>query len=654
MSARWSSSLLVFLLLASGARAERPAAPQPPRGITPLSPESQKHLEELMHAAEEYRGLKAKTPVAAGTLDTRGLKERMTESSGKGYSLKETRELEASLKGFGLIPESMDLSRYLPELMSSQVAGYYDPNRKYLALVNPTDGGAGKDRKDKGGKDAKGKADDEEEPEKRIEENMVFVHELTHALQDQYFDLGRLEGHEPMSDFGQAGLALIEGDATLTMLNYNFRMGLESLPGLGEILAGMMQEPEKMIDETPDLPGAKEMMAAPAWIRDTLLFSYLQGAAFCMEVKAQGGQKLLDYAFLTDPPHSTEQILHPEKWFGRRDDPVKVHLPELGQELAGYRKVAEGTLGELGIRIVLRESLQGDGEWSSQGAAGWGGDRFAVYEKGGAPRVVVWMSEWDNNIEAGQFRNALESAGGWQLSSLGPVRVAAVRGLSDDRWARVRVRLKETVADRPVNRGIDLVGLGATVPEPDAWAAFSKFFGRLKALDEIKKVLPKGAPAGEVSPDGRSYTNGSLGVSIRLPESLQGWRLEKDPSNPQILFMVSSPNGVVHVGVGYQVLPADTAPATMSRMVERGVQSTMTEFHRIEEIEHNQTALKMRDVTFVAFVKGKQVMGALRTLSRDSDFFFLNAVGPAETWPRYQATALRILNAFRVGARRAS
>jgi hypothetical protein len=649
MPARWSSSLFALLLLASAGWAERAAAPQPPRGIVPLTPESQKHLEELMHAAEEYRGLKAKKPVAAGTLDSRGLKERLTESSsGKGYSLKELRALEASLKGFGLIPEAMDLGRYLPELMSSQVAGYYDPNRKYLALISPSEEGAAKDGKAKAG-------DAEEEPEKRIEENMVFVHELTHALQDQYFDLDRLGDHDPMSDVGQAGSALIEGDATLTMLNYNFRMGLESLPGLGEILAERMQDPHKMIEETPDLPGAREMMAAPAWIRDTLLFSYLQGAAFCMDVKGQGGQKLLDYAFQTDPPRSTEQILHPEKWYGRRDDPVGVHLPELGQELAGYRKVAEGTLGELGMRILLRDSLQGDGEWAASAAAGWGGDRFAVYEKSGSPRLVVWVSEWDNGIEAGQFRNALQSTGAWQEASIGPVRVAAVRGgLSDERWARLRSRLKETVADRPVNKGVDLVGLGATAPEPDVRAAFGKFLGRVKMLEEIKKVLPKGAPAGEVSADGRSYTNDALGVSIRLPESLQGWRLEKDPSNPQILFMVSSPNGAVHVGVGYQILPSDTAPAMMSRMVERGVQSTMTEFHRIEEIEHNQTALKMRDVTFVAFAKGKQVMGALRTLARDSDFFFLNAVGPAETWPRYQATALRILNAFRVGARRAA
>ena len=662
MAARWSrflsTSFLVLLAASGGARAA--TAPQPPRGITPLSPEESKHLEELMHSAEKYRGLKAKAPVAAGTLNERELKEKLTEPSPgqKGSSLREVRALEASLKGFGLIPDEMDLAEYLPQLMSSQVAGYYDPNRKYLALVSPSEG------EGKGGKKADKKADkkpataveeDEDEGEKRLETNMVFVHELTHALQDQNFDLDRLEDHDPMSDFSLAGSSLIEGDATLTMLNYHFQMGLEALPGLGELLAERLQDPKKMMEESPDMPGEKEMTAAPPWIRDTLLFRYLQGAAFCLETKAQGGQKLLDYAFQTDPPRSTEHILHPEKWFGRRDDPVALHLPELGKILTGYRKVAEGTLGELSTRIFLRESLQGDAEWANAAAAGWGGDRFAVYEKAGAPRMVVWVSDWDNGLEAGQFKNALDSVGGWQVASGGPVRVVAVKGgLSDDRWAQVRVRLKETIADRPINRGIDLVGIGATAPDPDVWAAVSQFLGRIKLLDEIKKVLPKGAPTGEVSADGRIYSNETLGVSLRLPETLKGWRMEKDPSDPQILFMISSPNGAVHVGVGYQILPADTAPSTMSRMVERGVQSTLTEFHRLEEVEHSQTALKMRDITFVAFAKGKQVMGALRTVARDSDFFFLNAVGPADSWPRYQATALRILNAFRVGARRAA
>ena len=181
---------------------------------------------------------------------------------------------------------------------------------------------------------------------------MTLVHELTHALQDQSFDLDRFENPDPLSDAGTAGEALVEGDATLTMLDYEARTHLETTPGMTGVLSGMMRDPRKTIAASPDLPGTREMLAAPAWFRDTLLFSYLQGAAFCLEVRRQGGQKLLDYAFTTDPPRSTEQILHPEKWYGRRDDPVVLHLPDLAAELPGYNRAAEGELGELGITAL--------------------------------------------------------------------------------------------------------------------------------------------------------------------------------------------------------------------------------------------------------------------------------------------------------------
>jgi hypothetical protein len=657
--------------------ASSPSPAPPPPGVSPLSAEESKHLAELLRSAEEYRGLKAKRPVTAGSLTPAALKEKLTEPSPASTSSAadspplDLAALEAGLKAFELIPETMDLDRYLGELLSSQVAGYYDPNRKYLAVVTPPAADAGKGDKDEksapgnagpgsAGAPAKGGAAsgsaDHGEGDKKIATNATTVHELTHALQDQNFDLHRLMAdHDLMSDVRMAHKALVEGDASLTELDYSFRMGLESLPGLEEILAGLMKDPKKMIEETPDLPGSRPMMAAAAWIRDTLLFSYLQGAAFCMAVKSEGGQTLLDYAFTTDPPRSTEQILHPEKWYGRRDDPVVVHLPDLAADLPGYRKTAEGALGELSLRIYLREHLH-DADWAGDAAAGWGGDRFAVYQKGSS-RLVVWVSVWDNGLEMGQFKNAVESVGGWRTSTFGPLQVLAIKDsrgpLPEEAFLKLRARFKEVMAERPANRGINLAAIGARKPAPDR-RAFGNLLARIEMLEEIRKFLPDGAPAGEVSADGRSYQNPALGISIRLPDSLQGWKLERDPANPQVLVTVASPDGSVRVGVGYQIRPADTAPSLMSRMVERAVQSTMTEFHRLEELEHDQGVVKMREIGFVAFLKGQQVRGELRTLARDSDFFFLTALVPSDSWPREEATAMRVLNSFRVGAKRAA
>jgi hypothetical protein len=443
MPSRLPALLLTSLLAA-------PPIPQLPPGVTPLPAEGARHLAALLRGAETYRGLEARRPVPAGSLGTRALKEKVVEAMAKDFSPERLRAFTASLKAFGLIPEAMDLRGYLPELLSSQVAGFYDPDRKYLALVELPPAGKGEPKAEKG------------KPE--VDRDMTLVHELTHALQDQSFDLDRFENPDPLSDAGAAGTALVEGDATLTMLDYEAQTRLETTPGMTGVLSGMMRDPKKTIAASPDIPGTREMLAAPAWFRDTLLFSYLQGAAFCLEVRRQGGQKLLDYAFTTDPPRSTEQILHPEKWYGRRDDPIVLRLPDLAAELPGYTRAAEGELGELGIRIYLREGL-GDVDRAAAAADGWGGDRFAVYEKKEGNRLIVWVSVWDTDADAGELRAALAGLPGWRVEAAGPRRVVAVHGsqgsLPPERWAAVRARLAAAAAEPPANRAIDLEAIGA-------------------------------------------------------------------------------------------------------------------------------------------------------------------------------------------------
>ena len=153
MLVRWPRPVPLVLALflgafffATGGRAQDASAPKLPMSVEPLPAASAKHLEDLLHAAEKYRGLKALEPVPAGSLSARTLKRQMTESLPRDFPLEELKALEVSLKAFGLIPERMDLRRYLPELMSSQVAGFYDPERKYLAVVDP-EGAAGKGRR---------------------------------------------------------------------------------------------------------------------------------------------------------------------------------------------------------------------------------------------------------------------------------------------------------------------------------------------------------------------------------------------------------------------------------------------------------------------------------------------------------------------------
>jgi hypothetical protein len=446
-SFRFAAPLLatLFLLERGGRAAEALAPPHLPPGVAPLPAASAKHVAEILETAEKYRGLKAIRPIPAGSMSPRKLRAQLRETLPKDLPPAELKALEASLKAFGLIPEGMDLGRYLPELLSSQVAGFYDTDRKFLALVDPTRGASRRE-------------------ERQADEDMVLVHELTHALQDQHFDLHRFEERDPLSDGGAAKKALVEGDATLAMIDAGLHGSFETMPGMDTAMAAMMQDPDKMLADSPDFPGAREMRAAPAWIRDNLAFSYFQGFAFCVSARRRGGQPLLDYAFTTDPPRSTEQILHPEKWHTRRDDPVVLRFPDLAAELRGYRKAAEGEMGELGLRILLRQALRSR-EQADAAAAGWGGDRFAVYEKDGG-RLVVWIAEWDAEADAGEFRDALKALPGWRAEPAGPTRVLAVRGsLTDEVWEKVRARLAAVTAERPANKEIDLKAIGAKPSE---------------------------------------------------------------------------------------------------------------------------------------------------------------------------------------------
>jgi hypothetical protein len=474
---------------AGGAHAA-PGAAHPAPKLEPLPAALERRMIDLVHAAEHYRGLKLERRVPWGRVSEADLRREVTADFQQDLPPERLAAVELSLKAFGLIPENMELATYLPELLTSQIAGFYDPHRKVLAVVDRPGGLLGKAAFAQLGADTVRKMEDG-----------LLVHELTHAIQDQHFDLDRLSDPDPLSDSGVARLALVEGDASLVMFDDLVERPLEQLPEAKKVVSEMLADAGADGEDGangPDdahgadaagsdavggsgaapggprpLPGEKEMANAPAWFRDQLLFSYSRGAAFCLEVRQHGGQKLLDYAFAVDPPRSSEQILHPEKWYGRRDDPVVILWPDLGQDLPGYAKAAEGQLGEEGIGVLLRSvrlNGQRDGQRAAAAAEGWGGDRFAVYRKAGR-RLLAWIADWDTDEAAGRFQTAASRlGGGWLVTRAGPRRVTLLRGdLETAQRTAVLARLAAARAEPPANRAIDLARLGAR-PDPAAAA----------------------------------------------------------------------------------------------------------------------------------------------------------------------------------------
>lgn len=235
----------------------------------------------------------------------------------------------------------------------------------------------------------------------------LLAHELTHALQDQHYDLAAARKGAAGGDASLALSAALEGEAHLVAVAYALRrFGLaraftpENLPDLGQL--GMLGSRLGQALGFRHPPPA----GTPPAERDSFVFPYTHGLSFAQAVvRARGrGLRGLD-GVLLDPPRSTEQVLHPEKYLaGERDDPVPVAMPVAPGP--GWRRVEAGTRGEWGTRAELESRLPR--AQARAAAAGWGGDAYAVYERGGA-RVLLWETVWDTDDDADGFAAAYDA-----------------------------------------------------------------------------------------------------------------------------------------------------------------------------------------------------------------------------------------------------
>jgi hypothetical protein len=146
-------------------------------------------------------------------------------------------------------------------------------------------------------------------------------------------------------------------------------------------------------------------------------------------------------------PTSSEQILHPEKYWDpeQRDDPIE--LPPFDAERVmgrRWKRVAFGNLGEILIGLMAGAptppGLRGMSEpdpaaWTNSAAAGWGGDRWELWRRGDRTAVLL-LSEWDTPEDADEFANALTPGAGieWRLRGK---RVAIVAGDVPDKTDRI-------------------------------------------------------------------------------------------------------------------------------------------------------------------------------------------------------------------------
>jgi hypothetical protein len=277
---------------------------------------------------------------------------------------------DKALEEFGLIPKGFPLDSFMLDVMTDQVAGLYDPKAKEFYIANWI-------------------AIDDQKP--------VMAHELTHALEDQSFDIEKwIKAARPNDDAEMARDAVSEGSAMAAMVDYSLQpdhLGVRDLPDVaGLIRAHAVSE----MDKDPKLS------KAPTFIRDEMLFPYLAGVSFTQQfLKAHTGWSDLKLLF-ENPPASTQQIMHPGLYL-KGVKPVAVSLPDWkGIAPADWKLLEENVLGEFGLDEVLKDYL---GETRADAlSSAWAGDRYAVFEDEKTKETpLVFQLALDNAEDAAGF-----------------------------------------------------------------------------------------------------------------------------------------------------------------------------------------------------------------------------------------------------------
>jgi hypothetical protein len=341
-----------------------------------------KHKEDVTR----LRGLEFKTDVAVGAYSKQELLDFLKAEFEKDLPKEKAERYQRGYAKFGLIPADMDIYEAYLELFGSSIAGFYHPKTKELRLIRPGE---------------KGDTDEDALKAMGIDmERITLVHELTHAAQDQNFELSTLPiEDETNDDLVLALKSVIEGDASAVGWKYQFKDQFDM------VIGGINQT-----YKTGMLPGKAGKL--PVYLRQSLTFPYGYGTDFVVKyLKGTKGEFKDINNLFKDFPLSSEQILHPEKYYDKdkRNNPILVTMPNLEKLFGGpWKESFNNVHGEFATKLILRE-FKGDKlrlGMIDRAADGWGGDRYVVLEDDKKTAMYVWYTTWDTEKDAKEFYEA--------------------------------------------------------------------------------------------------------------------------------------------------------------------------------------------------------------------------------------------------------
>jgi hypothetical protein len=340
----WAMVLVVALILTGGGFLARLLLEQG-KASGPTYPKAwDSRILPYTKIAEKQRGLIFKHPVAVRFLPPQEFEKTVTTDDKEldNADRTELKQFTGLMRALGLISGNVDLFAALNDFSGAGTLAYYSFEDKRITVRG-----------------------------QRITPAMrsTLVHELTHVLQDQYFDIGdRMAklGKDDGPDTGEESVldAIIEGDATRVESNYRNSLRAKQRKALD---AGQHDESAQAMARMKKVPKVVvSMMTSP----------YTLGEGLVTAVAQDGGNKAVDDLFRDPPTHETA-LLDPLSVVNRDTSADKVSVPKLGK---GEKKFDSGEFGVLTWYFMLAERLPLKEALAA--ADGWGGDSYVAFQRG--------------------------------------------------------------------------------------------------------------------------------------------------------------------------------------------------------------------------------------------------------------------------------
>lgn len=319
---------------------------------------------KMEDAAQESRGLDLLETLNIKTITRAEYAEQNNASMEEDFPADDTADWQKVLVFMGYLDADQDIAQIYTDLYSGQVLGYYDPTSKDLVIISENEG------------------------DFSVVDQSTIVHEMTHAIQDQHFDLLAIQSEESVytDDNYLATTSMIEGDAVTSETIWLVR---------NDLIDAYNDEVAEYDDSALD--------TTPFFLQEATYFPYNQGAEFIIHFWQAGGWDAVNKVW-ENPPTTTEQILHPEK-YEAGEEAIPVAIADPTESMDGWRVLEYNQNGEFGMGLFLRNGGASDAD-AATASQGWGGDADYIVTND-QDTAMVWVSTWDTAGDADEYLQQL-------------------------------------------------------------------------------------------------------------------------------------------------------------------------------------------------------------------------------------------------------